>query len=231
MRATTPGVRVRQTLAVLAIGACIGVSVWVYSTFGFDLDPRTLRDRIEGFGWMAPAIYVVAASLRLFLGLPSGVVMSAGGLLFGLWGGLAWGFVGFMASSLLSFALARGLGRDALAGRLAGRARWIDDVVSRRGAPWMALYTAVPVSVLTPAHMAAGLSGMAFASFALAAAGGLAPRLALYSFFGDAVANGEWGRVAVAVVAIGAAGALGTLAVRRLGAARGGADTERGDVG
>ena len=138
MRATTPGVRVRQTLAVLAIGACIGVSVWVYSTFGFDLDPRTLRDRIEGFGWMAPAIYVVAASLRLFLGLPSGVVMSAGGLLFGLWGGLAWGFVGFMASSLLSFALARGLGRDALAGRLAGRARWIDDVVSRRGAPWMA---------------------------------------------------------------------------------------------
>jgi len=63
--------------------------------------------------------------------------------------------------------------------------------------------------------MAAGLSGMAVATFALAAGVGLAPRVMLYSVFGDAVASGEWGRIALAVAAIGVAGGLGTLAVRR----------------
>ena len=199
------GARARRTAAVVTIGLCIGVAIYVYSTFGFDLDPRTLRARIADFGWLAPAAYVVAASLRFFLGLPSGVVMSAGGLLFGVWGGLVWGFVGFMASALLSFGIARGLGRDAVAARLRGRGRWLDDVVTRRGAPWMALYTAVPVSGLTPVHMAAGLSG---------------PRLALYCYFGDAVADGEWGKVAASLAVIGVLGALGSVAVRRYGASR-----------
>lgn len=207
--------RARQGAAAVAIAICIGIAIYVYSRVGFDLDPRSVRDRIAEFGILAPAIYVGVATLRIFLGLPSGVVMSAGGLLFGVWGGLAFGFVGFMANSLLSFALARGLGRDAVAARLRGRARFVDEVVTRRGAPWMALYTAVPVSVLTPVHMAAGLSGMAVATFALAAGVGLAPRVMLYSVFGDAVASGEWGRIALAVAAIGVAGGLGTLAVRR----------------
>ena len=212
--------RLKRFAASAAVVACAGVAVTVYSQQGFDLDPRILRARIEDFGWLAPAAYVVAAAARPFLFLPSWVVMSAGGLLFGFWGGIAWGSLGFSLGALLAFSVARALGRDAVATRLGGRATRIDAYVSQRGAPWMALYTAVPVTVLTPVHLAAGLSGMTLAAFAPAAIGGLVPRTALYSFFGDSIAQGEWSQVGVALALIVVGGAVGIVAAQRWGRAR-----------
>ena len=209
------GSRVARGAALAAVFGCLALAAYVYTQFGFDLDPRTLRARIEGFGWMAPAAYIVVAAARFFLGLPSGIVMSAGGLLFGVWGGLAWGLVGFTIGAVLSFGIARGLGREAVATRLRGRAARVDDAIRQRGAPWMALYTAVPVSVLTPAHMAAGLSGMLIGAFALAVFTGLVPRMALYAFFGDAIAQGDWVAVAASAAVIGILGFVGSIVVRR----------------
>ena len=114
--------RLKRFAAVATVLACVGTAVAFYSQQGFALDPRMLRARIEDFGWLAPAVYVVAAALRPFLILPSWVVMSAGGLLFGVWGGIAWGSVGFSLGALLAFSLARALGRDAVSSRLGGRA-------------------------------------------------------------------------------------------------------------
>ena len=213
-------VRPARIAALVAVGVCIAVAIYVYTQFGFDLDPRTLRDRIGEFGWLAPAAYVVVASMRIFLGLPSWVVMSAGGLLFGVWGGFVWGLVGFNVGAALAFGIARGLGRDAVAARLRGRAIRADEYVRARGAPWMALYTAVPISVLTPAHMAAGLSGMAAVGFLVAVFAGLIPRMALYSFFGDAIAQGDWTAVAVSATAIAVLGTAGSIVVRRWGQRR-----------
>jgi uncharacterized membrane protein YdjX (TVP38/TMEM64 family) len=212
--------RLKRFAAVATVLACVGTAVAFYSQQGFALDPRMLRARIEDFGWLAPAVYVVAAALRPFLILPSWVVMSAGGLLFGVWGGIAWGSVGFSLGALLAFSLARALGRDAVSSRLGGRAARIDSYISERGAPWMALYTAVPVTVLTPVHMGAGLSGMTLAAFALAAISGLVPRTALYSFFGDSIAQGEWSRIGVALALIGVTGAGGIVVAQRWGRRR-----------
>ncbi|MEE3330600.1 MAG: TVP38/TMEM64 family protein [Myxococcota bacterium] len=221
------------SLAVIAV--FVGLAIYVYTQFGFDLDPRTLRERIAGFGWFAPAVYIVVAALRIFLFLPSGVVMSAGGLLFGVWAGLLWGLIGFSVGSVVTFGLARGLGRDAVAARLRGRAAEFDDYITRRGAPWMALYTAVPISVLTPVHMAAGLSGMTLASFALAASTGLLPRMALYSYFGDAVgeaiAQGDWTAVFVGGGVIAVLGAVGSVVVRRWGSGKRPSDLLEKDKG
>lgn len=215
--AQTGAARRRRIASLVTIGACVSIAIYVYTQFGFDLDPRTLRERIEGFGWLAPAVYIVVAAMRIFLMLPSGVVMSAGGLLFGAWGGFLWGGIGFSVGAVLSFAIARGLGREAVAARLRGRAAAFDAYITKHGAPWMAVYTAVPVTVLTPVHMAAGLSGMSMFSFALAATSGILPRMMLYSFFGDAVAQGDWTAVAILAAVIAGLGAIGTVVVRRWG--------------
>jgi len=199
---------------------CLGVAVTVYSQQGFDLDPRALRARIDAFGWLAPAAYVVAAMLRPFLLLPSWVVMSAGGLVFGVWCGIVWGSVGFSLGAVLAFLIARGLGRDALAARLRGRAARVDDRIKRLGAPWIAWYTAVPVTILTPVHMRAGLSGMTVVAFGAAALGGFVPRTALYSFFGDSIARGDWRSVGVALALIAVGGAAGIFAGQRWGRGR-----------
>lgn len=209
------GTRGKRLAALAVIAACVAAAVSVYSQQGFDLDPRILRERISDFGWLAPAVFVVVAALRFFLFLPSWVFMTTGGLLFGFWGGILWGGIGFSLGAILSFLLARGLGRDALAPRLRGRAARFDRYVTERGAPWLALYTAVPISVLTPVHFGAGLSGMRLGSFALAAVCGFLPRTALYSFFGDSIADNDWGRAGVAVVIIVVGGALGIVLARR----------------
>jgi uncharacterized membrane protein YdjX (TVP38/TMEM64 family) len=217
---SAPAGRLRRLAASTAVLACLAVAAFVYSQQGFVLDPRALRSRIEAFGWLAPAAYVVAAALRPFLFLPSWVVMSAGGLLFGIWGGIVWGSVGFSLGAAMAFLIARGLGRDVVATRLRGRATRVDAYVSERGAPWMALYTAVPVSILTPVHLGAGLSGMSLAAFGAAAIGGFVPRTAIYSFVGDAIARGDWDRAGVAMVLIVVGGAAGILVVQRWGRAR-----------
>ena len=205
--------------AVLAL--CFGAAAIVHSQYEFELDPRVLRERIAEFGWLAPAVFVVAAAARIFLVLPSWVFMTVGGLLFGVWGGILWGSVGFTLGAVATFAVARGLGRDALAHRLRGRAARFDRYVSERGAPWLALYTAVPVSLLTPVHFGSGLSGIGLLPFTLAAVCGFIPRTALYSFFGDAIAQNDWSGAGLALGIIVVAGALGIVLARRWRRGRG----------
>lgn len=209
------GARRKRVISIAVIVAGIAGAAAVYSQQGFDIDPRILRARIADFGWLAPAVFVVAAALRFFLLLPSWVFMTVGGLLFGVWGGILWGSIGFSLGAVLSFSIARGLGRDALAARLRGRAARFDQYITQRGAPWLALYTAVPVSVLTPVHFGAGLSGMPIATFAVAAVCGFLPRTALYSFFGDAIAQNDWGGVGVALAIIVVGGAVGIVLAQR----------------
>jgi len=216
--------RAKQLAAGLLIVVCFAVAAAVYTQQGFDLDPRALRERIEGFGWLAPLAYVAAAALRPFLFLPSWVVMSAGGLLFGVTGGILWGSLGFTLGAVMAFVIARALGRDAVAARLRGRGSHVDRYVTERGAPWMALYTAVPITVLTPVHTGAGLSGMTLGAFALAAIAGFLPRTGLYSFFGDSIRQGmeqgDWGNAGVGLGLIAVAGVVGITVAQRWGRAR-----------
>ena len=156
--------------------------------------------------------------------LEGGFKAFTGGLLFGIWGGILWGSLGFSVGAAMAFLIARALGRDAVATRLRGRATRVDAYVSERGAPWLALYTAVPVSVLTPVHLGAGLSGMSFAAFGLAAIGGFVPRTAVYSYFGDAirkgVEHGDWSSAGVALALIVGGGAVGIVVAQRFGRRR-----------
>jgi len=221
-----PGRRARLA-AALALAAATGIAVWVYSQGGVELNPMALRARIEALGWLAPLGFMLAAALRPFLLLPSWIIMSAGGLLFGVAGGVLWGSLGFTCGALFSFGVARGLGRDVVQRRLRGRVARIDRYLRQQGPRWMALYTAIPVTPLTPVHAAAGLSGIAALSFAVSVFLGFVPRIALYSFFGDSLAQGNVRRIAIAAAVLVVAVVVGTVVVRRyFGEASGGDETE-----
>ena len=202
----------------MAGGLTLGV--WVWSRGDLVLDPVALRGRIEALGWLAPAAFVAAAALRPFLAAPSWVVMSAGGLLFGVAGGMLWGLLGFTAGAFLTFGIARGLGRDALAGRLRGRLARADAWMAERGAAWLGAYTALPVVPLTPGHAAAGLSSMRLLAFTGAVVVGLVPRTAVFSAFGDAFARGDMEHIIALSAFIGFGAVLGVWATRRFGPPR-----------
>jgi len=193
----------------------MGLSVYVYSQGQIELSPLVLRERIAAFGWLAPAGFAAAAALRPFLLLPSWIVMSAGGLLFGVAGGVFWGSIGFTIGALFSFGVARGLGRDLVARRMHGRVERFDGYLRRQGARWMAIYTAIPVTPLTPVHAAAGLSAMSLLAFGAAVFIGFLPRLVLYSFFGNSLARGDVREMVVGASVLGVAVVAGTLVARR----------------
>jgi len=205
----------RRVAAGLALAAAGSLAVWIYSQGDVEMSPTALRARIGALGWLAPLGFMTAAALRPFLLLPSWIIMSAGGLLFGVAGGVLWGSLGFTGGALFSFAVARGLGRDVVQSRLRGRVARIDGYLRRHGARWMALYTAIPVTPLTPVHAAAGLSGMATLSFGFSVLVGFVPRIALYSFFGDSLAQGNLRRVVLAAVVLVIAVVAGALVARR----------------
>jgi uncharacterized membrane protein YdjX (TVP38/TMEM64 family) len=210
--------RRRRHRLVAAAGLAIGLGAALYgaSHGEFSLDPRAFRTQIESLGWLAPAGFVAAAALRPFLALPSWVLMSAGGLLFGIAGGMLYSVIGFGLGALFTFGIARGLGRDAIEQRLHGSVARVDAWLSERGGKWIGAWTALPITPLTPAHGAAGLSGMRVPVFAAAVVAGLVPRTAVFSFFGDSFAREDGARIALASAVLAAAALAGFWLARRL---------------
>ena len=157
-----------RSLPLVFLVLAFGVGYWFQREGLVDLDPRDLRTEIESLGWWAPVVFMAAAASRPFLLLPSFVVMSVGGMLFGWLGGVVFSTLGFSFGAIVVFLLARGMGREAIQKRVAaGRLAAVDAFLSDRGAPWLGFYTALPVTFLTPAFAASGLSGMPLGGFAL----------------------------------------------------------------
>ena len=72
------------------------------------VSPQALRAFLLRFGWWTPIIFVLLQIVQvIFSPLPGSITTLAGGLIFGLWGGLILSSVGIVVGSLLAFALAR----------------------------------------------------------------------------------------------------------------------------
>ncbi len=152
-----------------------------------DLSTETVRDWVVGLGWKAPAIYTAVVAFRLFLFLPTWVVLSAGGLCFDLAFGTVLGGVGLLVSSLWQFGVARVVGREWIRPYLGDRIVRAETRLGRLGALFIGIITAHPLGPLTPFHLAAGLSSLAVSSFAVAMLVATPIRAFTWSAFGSAL--------------------------------------------
>lgn len=164
-----------------------------------------LRGWVDGLGWAGPAIFVGLVTFRVFLLLPSAVVLSAGGLAFGALAGTLLGTLGILLSAVLKFAIARGAGREAVM-RAAGD-RFIDFEarVERAGVWLVGLITAHPAAPMSSAHWAAGLSSMPFVAFVLAVLMSGPLRAGMYSVLGSSIVELDWRVTAALAVGFGVA--------------------------
>jgi uncharacterized membrane protein YdjX (TVP38/TMEM64 family) len=211
---------VQRALAILAIAAGIGGLIWLRFASGVEWRPESLRDAIADLGVLGPLAMIGIMTFRPFLGLPSWLVMLATGMLFGPVLGTVCGAVGGLLGGALVFGIARALGREPVQRYLGiGALRSFEEFLALRGAPWLALYTAIPISWLTPVFAGAGLSRMRFAVFCSATALGFVPRAALFAVAGRAAAEPSLRNVSLAV-ALGIAALIGTFLARRWLSAR-----------
>jgi uncharacterized membrane protein YdjX (TVP38/TMEM64 family) len=207
---------VQRSLAALTIAAGIGGFIWLQ--FGSDIEwrPESLRDAIESLGIFGPLAMIGIMTFRPFLGLPSWLVMLATGMAFGP----ALGTVGGLLGAALIFGIARALGREAVQSYLGvGTLRSFEEFLVLRGAPWLALYTAIPITWLTPVFAGSGLSRMRFGMFCTAVGLGFVPRAGLFAVAGRAAVEPSLRNVSLAV-ALGVAALVGTLLARRWLSAR-----------
>lgn len=206
-------------LALLLGG--LGFAVYLRRS-GFEWSVDALREWVAARP-LAPLLYVLVFSVRTVLGIPSVVMMASGGALFGLLQGAIWGTVGATLNAAVTFLLARILGRGFVERRMnPATLQRIDAHLHHHGVLWIAAYTTVPVTPLSIAHLAAGLSGMRLGGFLIGSLIGMIPRTLLFSYLGDAIANGNVkGIFAVAGIVLLAAVLAFRLRRVRLRAARG----------
>lgn len=190
-------------LALLLLAAFAGGSeLRAQLGFSFSLEGLTeLRQWVEDLGWRGVAVFVGLVTFRLFLLLPSHVVLILGGLVFGAVGGAAWGALGLALSAFLQFFAARLLGDDWVRPRLEGRHAALEDRIRRLGPAPVFAVTAHPAGPMTPINLAAGLVGLPIWEFALAVVLAAPLRAGLYSVLGTSILS--WGPVASVAISFG----------------------------
>lgn len=202
----------RRLLAIAALVVLAAGAHLARTRLGLPTTIEGLRETVAALGWWGPAGLLAVMTLRQFLALPSALLLTAAGICFDLPTATALGATGLMLSAVLSFALARGVLRDWVAGREGSRARRLGAVIERVGPTVIALSTAHPLGLLTPLHWAAGLSRLRPRRFVWALALGAPVRAFAYALFGAALLDTASATFRTASIAL-AAGTLLVLAV------------------
>lgn len=175
----------KRALAIAALAAGGVGFYWLHFRGEIEWTQEAFQEYVSGLGVLGPAILVGALAMRPFLGLPSALILFAGGVVFGTLAGTLYGALGGTLGALIALGIARALGRDAVQRRIGGTLAAFDDYLTRRGPPWLAAYTAIPVSVLSPVYFTAGVTRIGVVPFGAAVALGFVPRAGIYTFMGN----------------------------------------------
>ena len=172
------------SLAALVVAAFFAASA-VRDQLGIQYAPESLKSYFLGLGSLAPVIFVGIMAFRSLLLLPSLLVLTVGGLVFGAPLGTVLGALGITISGSMMFFIARGIGRGWVRRRRGNRFQWFEEKVEVVGPVLIVLTTAHPMGPMSPFHWAAGVSSIRPERF-LAALGlaGIA-RAGACSYFGS----------------------------------------------
>jgi uncharacterized membrane protein YdjX (TVP38/TMEM64 family) len=180
----------------------------VRGQFGVEIGPEPLRDWVQSLGVAAPLIYVGLVTFRQFLLLPSALLLTIGGLVFGAALGTLLGGFGIVVSAVLGFTLARTLGREWLRVRLGHRLRAIESHTQRVGPLVIGVATAHPFGPMTAFHWGAGLASVAWLPFLLVVLVAGPARAFLLSSFGASLEEPQSPRFWATTLGLAAAALL-----------------------
>jgi uncharacterized membrane protein YdjX (TVP38/TMEM64 family) len=186
----------RFSLFVVLLVATGAVAFW-RARHGLPLTVEAVRASIAAWGPLAPLIFIAAWVLRPFLFFPTVLLFVGGGLAFGaLWGTL-YSAVGGTLSGIVTFGLARALGREFVQARIRDRFPQLHE--ERWGAGLVFVLNLIPIVPVTAINYGAGLSRISLGGYTLAVMAGLTPRAFAYSFFGSSILNVHTPKFAAAI--------------------------------
>ena len=164
----------RRIAAILAGLLCLVIgAAWLRTTLGIELSTESIREQIEASGSFAIAIFIGLMTIRHFALLPSTLMLTLSGALWGVAVGGLVGAAGMLANALFEFAIFRGLTPAWLASRMGSPDTSARQLAIERGTPALLLLTtAVPSMPVTLFIWAAAFTPMSTGRFALTVSAG-----------------------------------------------------------
>ena len=172
------------------------------NALGIEWSSEGVRSMVVDAGVWAPILFTVLLVFRLFLVIPSVILLPAGGLLFGAFEGAIYGTIGLTISGLLNYGVVWWAGPEAIQARVSPRWKGVLEIArSRAGAGAIVVITAYPFGPITVAHLGAAAAGMSLLSYFFAVMTGSLVRSATFSFFGASLVESDrlgWASLAMA---------------------------------
>lgn len=176
---STRAARLRLLGLVLSV-AIASALVWV--VIGGDLD--TVQSAVESTGAWGPVAYVALHVLLTLVPVSKNLLAGVAGALFGLAGGIALSWVGAMVSAVVTFAIARRLGRAAVASMTGPRIDRVEEIMRQQGLLAVIIARVTPVIPFTVVNYGAGVTAVSTRDFVLGTAIGIVPGTVGYAALG-----------------------------------------------
>jgi uncharacterized membrane protein YdjX (TVP38/TMEM64 family) len=180
-------------LAVLVVIVGVGFYAARYTPLARYLTKEGLQQSVQAtetaatIARLREAWWTPLALLALYLvlgpaGVPITVAVIAGAVVFGPLLGAVYNVVGAVASAVLSFLVARALGRDFIVHLAGERLQRVERFLAHRGF-WPLVRSRFLPFPFVIVNYGAAMAGVPLSLFAAASAAGLAPSVAVYSYF------------------------------------------------
>jgi uncharacterized membrane protein YdjX (TVP38/TMEM64 family) len=152
-----------------------------------------LRDYINGFGPVAPLVFVLGYAAATVAFLPGTPLTLLGGLAFGPWMGTIYNLVGATIGATLAFLVARYAARGLVSSWVEGNERLerLDGEVERQGWRILVITRLVPLFPFNLQNYAYGLTRIGLGTYVLVSAVCIIPGVAAYTFAGGSLTSGD----------------------------------------
>ena len=189
----------RLRLLGLALSVAIGSALaWV--VIGGDLD--TVQSTVESTGAWGPVVYVALHVLLTLVPVSKNLLAGVAGALFGLVGGIALSWVASMISAVVTFAIARRLGRTAVASMTGPRIDRVEEIMRQQGLLAVIVARVTPVIPFTIVNYGAGITAVTSRDFVLGTAIGILPGTVGYAALGASAGRDATTFVLAGVMAV-----------------------------
>ena len=177
----------RKSLLMILLSGAAGLLCWYLGTL---VSPQQLQQFLQELGSWAAIGYIALFTILPAFFFPVAVLALAGGLLFGLWWGSLYTFLGAILNCTLMFFLARYVGRKRVEDLIRRKLtlQWqkrLEDLNSSGGFLLLILLRLIPAVPYNLINYAFGLSSMGYGTYILASAIGIIPGTFAFINIGD----------------------------------------------
>ena len=203
----TGGARLRLLALVVAVLLGGGL-VWLL--LGGDVD--AVQEAVASTGAWGPLVYVALHVVLTLVPVSKNLLAGIAGALFGLAGGIVLSWVGSMVAAVVTFAIARRLGREAVASLTGPRIGRVEDIMRHQGlvAVLVARLTPIPFTIV---NYGSGVSAVSWRDYVVGTAVGVLPGSVGYAALGASA--GQDARTFVLAGAVAAVILVGALIAGR----------------